>query len=32
MGAVGSQERMARQKQQAADKAIQDELQGLTRA
>lgn len=32
MGAVWSQERMARQKQQAADKAIQDELQWLTRA
>jgi len=32
MWAVGSQERMARQKQQAADKAIQDELQWLTRA
>jgi len=32
MWAVWSQERMARQKQQAADKAIQDELQWLTRA
>lgn len=32
MWAVWSQERMARQKQQAADKAIQDELQWLNRA
>lgn len=32
MWAVGSQERMARQKQQAADKAIQSELQDLNRA